>query len=112
MGHLACNYWSPGVGAKNQENEEDGENFPNVDDEAYRNPPCPGEPRERTLANGAEVKWCGECDKWGYNYRTRLPDDANDGVDGDNVAVEEDVDGDEPPEEEPDVSGAIFDLQG
>ena len=46
-----------------------GNNFPGVDDASIRNPPRPGEPRERTLPSGIEVKWCGLCGKWGDHYR-------------------------------------------
>ena len=43
--------------------------FPGVDELAIRNPPRPGEPRERTLSDDTEVKWCGLCSSWGDHYR-------------------------------------------
>ena len=70
VGHLSRSCWAPGGGAEGQgpgpnrahtRTSTQGDNFPGVDDAGIRNPPRPGEPRERTLPSGTEVKWCGLC---------------------------------------------------
>ena len=60
-----------------------------------KNPPRAGEPRERTLPDGTEVKWYGLCGSWGDHYRAGHPADAVAGDDEDvnadevNIAVEQ-----------------------
>ena len=43
-------------------------------------PPGQGDPRERTLSDGTEVKWCSLCAEWGNHYRAGHP--------ADNVAID------------------------
>lgn len=65
IGHLARTYWTPGGGEESSStNDTSNEIFPGVNGAAIRNPPM-GEPRERTLADGTIVKWCGLCRSWG-----------------------------------------------
>ena len=72
----------PGGGAKGQDpnrgnrsggGNQQGKGFPGVDNAGIRNPPRPGEPCERVLPSGQEVKWRGLCGKWGDDYRTGHP---------------------------------------
>ena len=65
-----------------------------------RNPPRPGAPRERTLPNGTEVKWCALCGQWINRYRVGYPAGEKNNFDGgdgnnakENVAIkgEEDI---------------------
>ena len=112
IGHLARACWAPGGGSEGQgpgsnrgnrtARETQGDDFPGVDDTGIRNPPRPGEPRERILPNGQEVKWCGLCGKWGDHYRAGHPIAVEgDEVEGDgegNVAFDKlNVDDDDPP---------------
>ena len=67
-------------------------------------PPGQGDPRERTLLDGTEVKWCSLCVEWGSNYRTGHPagnvsidvppisNNQNTLVIADNTEVDEEVD--------------------
>ena len=82
--------------------ENQGDDFPGVDDTGIRNPSRPGEPRERILPNGSEVKWCGLCGKWGDHYRAGHPiaieSEEAEGAGEGNVAFDNlDVNGDDPP---------------
>ena len=83
--------------------------FPGVDETGIRNPPRPGEPRERVLPSGQEVKWCGLCGKWGDHYRVGHPVGDADVVidDGD---AEGNVAFDEPVVDEPPPAGAFAHL--
>ena len=114
VGHLARTCWAPGGGAEGQGphngNRAGGgdngnhDSFPGVDETGIRNPPRPGEPRERVLPSGQEVKWCGLCGKWGDHYRAGHPVgdvDVGEPDDGDaegNVAFDDSV-FDDPPSE-------------
>ena len=69
--------------------------FHSVDGSAIRNSPCLGEPRESTLPNDTEMKWCGICGSWGEHYRAghssdaTNEDDEDENLDEGNVAVEQ-----------------------
>ena len=103
QGHLSRTCWAPGGGAEGQGpnrgnhnggGNQQGEAFPGVDDAGIRNPPRPGDPRERVLPSGQEVKWCGLCGKWGDHYRAGHPSEEEvkeeEAVDGDgHVAIED-----------------------
>ena len=59
MGHLARMCWKPGGGEYWAPGENTNEiSFPGVYGSGMRRPPCPDEPHEYTLIDGAEVKWC------------------------------------------------------
>jgi len=106
VGHITRSCWTPGGGSAGQgpSTPSGDDTFPGVDDEALRNPPRPGAPRERTLPNGTDVKWCGLCGKWTNHYRARHPvegeEKVSEGDDEANVAIEladDVVEEDDPP---------------
>ena len=69
-----------------------GEPFPGVDSDGIRNPPRANDPREKTLQDGTEVKWCGLCGKWGDHYRAGHPEDSAAVAEVEaNVAMDDDV---------------------
>jgi hypothetical protein len=66
-----------------------------VDDASIRRPPRRNKPRERTLPDGTQVKWCPKCGKWGDHFRaghTAANDDEDNGGDAANVATGDDDD--------------------
>ena len=111
-GHINRTCWAPGGGQEVQGSSGNTssvspETFPGVGGDSLRNPPCPGAPRERTLVDGSEMKWCALCGLWTDYYRAGHPitgegNDAADDGDG-NVVIEgiaeagEVVDEDQPP---------------
>ena len=50
-----------------------------VDKKVCWNPPRAIEPRERTLENETDAKWCGLCEEYRDHYRLGYPDDNADG---------------------------------
>ena len=71
-GGLAVDGEVVGAGAGAEDGSEQcnqGADFPGVDDASIRRPPRRNEPRERTLPDGTQVKWCPECGKWGDHFR-------------------------------------------
>ena len=116
VGHLSRDCWAPGGGSEGQgpnrrnRTATQGDQFPGVDETGIRNPPRPGEPRERVLPSGEEVKWCGLCGKWGDHYRAGHPsgEDGKEEEPGDgdgHVAIAENGDLDD--EEDPPLAGAF-----
>ena len=79
MSHLTRMCWVPGGGEycalADNKNEV---SFPGINGSGVRNPPCLGEPRKRTLADGTDVKWCGLCGSWGDHYRVGHTTNATD----------------------------------
>jgi len=80
--------------------------FPGVDDQALRRLPRGNAPHERTLSDGANVKWCSECGSWGNHLRLGHPASEDQpsgdegGVDSVNVRMRDKVvqpDDDGPP---------------
>jgi len=95
IGHLSRTCWEPGGGKTGQDplgtrppRSSGNDNFPGVDGDGLRNPPCPGAPRERTLPDRTEVKWCKLCVQWTDHYRAEYPtgeENKSDKGDGDNA---------------------------
>jgi len=58
--------------------------FPGVDDQALRRHSRRNAPREGSISDGTNVKWCSKCGSWGNHFRSGhpVPEDQPPGDEG------------------------------